>query len=285
MKRFVKPLLTFAGFVLVLGLALVLAREPRNDRPWAEEVAKTATATLAGDGSAVLRNVRDFTYGDRTIISRAWRAEVPLDTNKIVRAWFVLEPFSAWKAVGHTYLTFEFGDGSAYSFSVEARKQKDQSYSAFLGLFNAYELAYSWGTERDFLTRRVLYLDHPVYIYPMKITPKEAQAIFKTLLVKTNDLAAHPRFYNTLTANCTNVLAEIVNGIKPGAIPRDVSWYLPGHSDRFLARIGYLVVPGDFKAAREKYLVSAHRSEMLFHARDPAFTAYVRSLLPPVPPA
>lgn len=280
MNRTGNVLVALAAFALAVCMVLVLGRQPSNDRPWSDELAKTASASFARDGTVVLKNVRDFTYGDTTTVSETWLAEVPLDPAKITRAWFVLEPFGWWKAVGHTYLTFEFKDGSAYSFSIEARRQKGQSYSALLGMFNRYELAYTWGTERDFLTRRVLYLGHPVYMYPVKISAKEAQAVFKALLTRTNDIAAHPRFYNTVTANCTNVLADIVNGIKPGAIPRDITWYLPGHSDHFLASIGYLAVPGDFETARESYRVSAHRGEMLKHAADPAFGAFVKGLLP-----
>jgi hypothetical protein len=282
MKLRARTLLKLAGLVLAAGIVFVLCRTPRNDRLWADEFARTATVSFVPDGPVVLKNVRDFRYGDHSIVTETWLADVRLDPAKITRAWFVLEPFGSWKAVGHTYLTFEFSDGRAFSFSIEARKEKDESYSAVLGALNQYELAYTWGTERDFLTRRILYLDHPVYMYPLTISAEQARAVFKALLVKTNELAAHPRFYNTLTANCTNLLAEIVNGIKPGAVPWSYTWYLPGHSDRFLTGVGYLAVPGDFDTQREKYNLSTRRRDILAHGGAPAFTAYVRSLLPAV---
>jgi hypothetical protein len=53
-------------------------------------------------------------------------------------------------------------------------------------------------------------------------------------LVLTNALAAHPRLYNTFSANCTNMLAKVVNQTKAGSVPFDLSWYLPGYSDLFL---------------------------------------------------
>jgi len=270
------------GAGLVLSLIVVLARTPSNSGNWSEELAKTATATNERDGTVTLRNVRDFSYGDHVIVARHWIAERNVNPADIVRMWFVLEPFAAWKAAGHTYLTFEMKDGTALSFSIEARKQNGATYSPLTGMFNNYALTYTWGEERDFLTRRLLYLGHPVYMYPMKVSPIAAQAMFRALAGDTARLALHPRFYNTLNANCTDLLAETANALKPGAVPYDISWQLPGYADGFMAKIGYLRVPGDFATARERYDLTARRRLILAHAGDDpaAFSRYVRSLLP-----
>src|SRR3989344_8841995 len=274
----------FGAFLLgiVLFMVFIMTREPRSDRTWDTEVTYTATANLNADGSVTIKNVRDFTYGDGSVVSTDWLSEVHINPKDIVRAWFVLEPFSQWKAVGHTFLTVELADGSGYSFSVEARREKGEKYSAFLGLFRKCELAYTWGTERDFITRRLLYLKHPVRMYPLSIDAEGAQTLFTALIEKTNDVAEHPRFYNTLTANCTSVLADIANDITPGTIPYDISWNLPGSSDQFLARIGLIKVDGSLKDVEQQYDLTKERAQILDMATSSysQFGTTLRSFLP-----
>jgi hypothetical protein len=40
------------------------------------------------------------------------------------------------------------------------------------------------------------------------------------------------------------LLAEIANESRPGAVPYDISWNLPGSSDLFLMRIGLIEAAG-----------------------------------------
>lgn len=233
----------FLGVVLIVIvslMAMVLLRVPSSDRVWAEELSKVSRATFHEDDSFTISNVRDFSYTNSEILSKEWIPEVSIQKEDIVRMWFVLEPFSKLGIAGHTLLTFELADGSAYSFSVEARKEEGEDFSVVSGLFREYELAYTWGTERDFLTRRILYLNNPVYMYPITLTSEKVQNFFVALLRKTNELADTPRFYNTLTANCTSILGEIANDAASGSVPYDISWNLPGLSDTFLVRIGYI---------------------------------------------
>lgn len=247
------------GFVfVVLGLILsVVLKEPRSDRIWDIEVERVSEATFLEDGAISVSDVRDFTYAKGEIVSADWISEVTLNSEDIVATWFVLEPFPDLSAVGHTLLTFEFADGSAYSFSVEARREDGEAYSGVKGLFNAYELAYTWGTERDFITRRLIYLDHEVYMYPLTLSPEQSERLFTRLLKETNDVAEKPRFYNTLTANCTNVLAQIVNRLEPGTLPWDISWYLTGYSDRYLIKNGFIDIEN-----KEDHSLGQYRDEL-----------------------
>lgn len=246
----------FAGvcvIVLLVWVSVVFLRTPQAEREWEASLARTATADIS-DEVVVLRNVRDFSYEDEVV--EQWVDEVVVNPEEITRVWFVLEPFGGLPLAGHTFLTFEFEDGEAYSFSVEARKEVGEEYSAFWGLFRKYELAYSWGTEQDFMDRRVEYLGHEVYRYPLVLNENEMKVLFVGLARETQRLAETPRFYNTLNANCTNMLAKMVNRIDPGRIPYDISWNLPGYSDRFLLRIGRIDFEGTYREAREAYGVS-----------------------------
>lgn len=278
MSRRHKILLVLALIVLAPLLYLAL-RQPASDAAWIPEQARTAYAEV---GEVVtLHNVRDWTYDATGPITTDW-ISVTIDPDTITRAWFLLEPFSDWKAVGHTFLSFELIDGSVYSFSVEARRESDETYSALKGLFRTYELSYQWGTERDFVTRRMLYLDHPLRLYPLELSPEAARALFLSLIKETDELAENPRFYNTLTANCTNVLAHIVNRHYPNTLPYDLSWNLTGLSDVYLMEEGLIPTKGSIEETQALYDLTPHKETIhTFSTSTPSvFSTSLRSLLP-----
>ena len=280
--RIVRYALMSIGICLVIGMTYAYTRTPRNDRAWDERFTRPTYVQPLPDGSVKMTDVRDWSYDIGTITGKDWR-DMTVRPEDITKMWFVLEPFSQFEAVGHTFLIFEFKDGTSLAFSVEARSQVGQGYSAIAGQFNAYELSYTWGTERDFLARRVLFLEHPVRVYPLKVTPDLAAGMFRQLLVDTEHVDEHPRFYNTLTANCTNVLAEIINERYPNAIPYDLSWNFPGYSDRFLMSIGRIpLVEGSQEATMSHADITPFRANLSRAAgsSDPhAFGNEVRKIL------
>jgi CRISPR/Cas system-associated exonuclease Cas4 (RecB family) len=264
-----KIILSALAIIIIAFLVFFFSREARSDRAWDDEVQFTPSSVTEDDGTVRIKNVRDFTYGDKTILKTEWISEAVIDPDDIVRMWFLLEPFGEWKAVGHTLLTFELKDGTAYSFSVEARREKGEKYEALLGLVRQYELSYTWGTERDFVTRRLLYLDHPVRLYPLEVEPERVKKLFAKLLEKTNEVSENARFYNTITANCTNVLAELANDSTPGTIPYDISWNLPGYSDTFLMKIGFIKTVDTIEETQKKYDLTPKREEVMGIATTP----------------
>lgn len=229
-----------------------MTRVPKVDLDWKDDLAATASASVNERGIVTLRNVRDWTYNGAKVVSTEWRS-VTLDPKQVKAVWFILEPFPKWHAVGHTLLSFEFEDGSAYAFSIEARLQKGQTYSSWKGLFNTYELAYTWGTERDFISRRLYYLGHDVRAYPLAVSSTTAQILFSKLITETNELAAKPRFYNTLTENCTNTLAYMVNELKPHTLPRALAWYFTGLSDIYLMKHHFIALINDSVAETQAH--------------------------------
>ncbi len=160
--------------------------------------------------------------------------------------------------------------------------QVGQEYSAWRGAFRAYELAYQWGTERDFVTRRLLYLKHPLRLYPSTIDAATAQALFRDLAQETNALAEQPRFYNTLTLNCTNVLAFIINRHAPHTLPPDITWFLPGRSDEYLMRQGFIALDGgSIERTKTLHDLTPQRAAVAEMATAPhaEFSARLRALI------
>lgn len=254
---FLRAGLTAALILASAGILWLLLQEPRADREWLPEQEHAPTAITDASGITI-RDVRDWTYDEESVRSQNW-VDITVDLKKVVRAWFLIEPFSDWKAVGHTFLSFEFEDGTVLSFSVEARRESDETYSAFRGLFRTYELSYQWGMERDFVARRLIYLNHPLRLYRLELEPEAAQALFRSLAEETTALAGSPRFYNTLTANCTNMLARIVNEHYPRTLPYDLSWNLTGYADLYLMKQGLIKASGTYEKTRVAADLTAHR--------------------------
>ncbi len=278
--RFLLILAACIGLVVVGVLVYDVLQTPRNDRDWLPEYDLTASADIASS-SVTIHNVRDWTY-DSEVLSEDWTTAT-VDPHTIVRTWFVVEPFGAIKGIGHTFLSFEFKDGTVLSFSIQARQEAKEKYSAFRGLVHTYELAYQWGTERDFISRRILFLDHDVRLYPMTISPEDSTRVFLAAISETNKLAEHPRFYNTLTANCTNMLAKLVNTYYPDRLPYDISWNLTGLADTYLMQQGIIDAAGRTpEEVRAAFDLTPHREVIRQNTTSSpvTFSALLRTLVP-----
>ena len=267
--------------VVTLGAGYLLLKEPNIESAWLPEQARTAT-TSTEEGRITIHNVRDWTYTESGTLSEDW-VDVTLDPSTVVRTWFLIEPFSQLEAVGHTFLSFEFADGTVLSFSVEAKRELGEEYSALKGQFREYELSYQWGLERDFVTRRLIYLDHPLRLYPLTLSSESSEALFRSLLEETDALAQTPRWYNTLSANCTNVLATIVNRHYPGALPYDISWNLTGYADRYLMKQGLIETAADIPSTQAAHDLTPYLTQVasLATSSPEVFSRNIRSLLAP----
>ncbi len=120
----------------------------------------------------------------------------------------MLEPSPASDWVAHTFLLLEFTDNRVVGVSIEARQEEGETYSPFWGLFNNYELLFSWASARDLLERRAVFLDHTVEVYPLNLSIAHEQSLLRKFLKTTSQLETTPRFYNTLFHNCTNELGK-----------------------------------------------------------------------------
>jgi hypothetical protein len=102
-------------------------------------------------------------------------------------------------------------------------------------LFREYELLYSWGTARDFLGVRLFFLQDDLYHYPLLLDEQVPWHVLQYVAAATNDVAQAAEFYNTATANCTNLLAKSINTrARTTKLPYGLAWNLPGLSDRYL---------------------------------------------------
>ena len=240
------------------ALALRAAlRTPSNDRDWKADVARMPEAEFRGD-ALTLRNVRNTRYGaPSTPYEVAWETRT-YDLAALKRLWFVVEPFQPTiKVIAHTFLSFEFED-DFLALSIEARTQRGESYSILRGLVNAFELIYSVGDERDFILRRTLYLGHDLYLYPLVTPPREVRKVLVGMLETANSLRRRPRFYNSVTNNCTSALRKHANRVRPGSFPAFVlADVLPGLSDGVLYDKGWIDTAVPPRGLRDAHSVGA----------------------------
>lgn len=237
---------------MAIMAVLFMLRTPSFDRDWTDDVERLADIAAGEDGTVLITNIRDWDYDRDGPVRKRWTEGI-YDPRLLRAIWFNLDPFPAWDGVAHTFLVFEFTEGSPSRFlgvSVEARKQRGETYSGLNGLFRQYELLYVWASESDLVKRRTVYLGEDVYQYRLNLKPEQMALVFDAFLERTRELTREPRFYNTLLSNCTNELAATIRG-NGGKLPWHYSYYLTGHADRFLHRLGYIVPPdGDFPAIR-----------------------------------
>jgi len=241
------PVLVILAIIVVSVLFAVLwlnLQQPRTNRNWEPEFANLTTFEDLGGGRWHLNNLRYWTWNESGPGEKFWGDRI-VDENAVTALWYYVQPFGGWDGIAHTFLVFELGseDGKAADYigvSVEARREVGEAYSPLSGVFRAYELTYLWASEKDLLTRRAVYLPDELYGYRLNVPPQTARAALQHFIARTNELAARPRFYNTLFSNCTNELAKTVNGGSENFIPYHYSFVLTGFADRYLHSLGYL---------------------------------------------
>lgn len=261
-------LLLFLGWLAwrrtTLGLILILAAfaafgvwwrsiEPRLDRDWASDVARTVTGRVEGT-VVTLEGVRDFEWRNSAEAVGRWRTErydlaQLTETDVILSYWGI-------DAIAHTLVSFGFSDGRRVVFSVEIRKEMTEQFSSIAGFFKTYELALIAAEEQDILYLRTNARGEDTYLYPLALPRQTAEALFRKYVETGNALARKPEFYNTLTANCTTVAFDLARLIEPG-IPTDWRILLSGYLPGYLADQGALLWKMPMDSLRRRAAISA----------------------------
>ncbi len=253
-----RTILRLVAVAVLVGAAALAAfvslREPSFHRDWDEDVAVLAGVELTDGALVRLRDVRDWSYTGDSIVAKDY-FDATYDPDDIVDVWMYEQELDDAGLIAHTFVVFEFGEeygrGRWLGMSVETRRESHEEYSILGGMLRAFEVTHIWATEEDLVTRRVRYLDYPLTRYRLRIPPDIAPRIFVKLARETAALTASPRWYNTVSNNCTSSLIRYVNESEPGAIPRHYSYVLTGRVDDYLAELGYLDAGSAVAVTRE----------------------------------
>ena len=222
------------GFLLVVAWWRGL--EPSNGRLWADEVARTLTGRIDGD-RVVLDNVRNFDWRTNEDYTVRWEQR-EFDLARLDSVDMIL---SSWgrPSIAHMILSFGFDDGRQLALSVEIRREKAESFSELAGFFKQFELSIIAADERDIVRVRSNVRGEQVSLYRLALDAPRRRALLLAYVDEANRLAAKPRFYDTITTNCTTLVYTLARPIM-GHLPLDRRLLQTGYLPAYLERLGGL---------------------------------------------
>lgn len=241
-------------------LALLLALmawwrtiEPSHNRVWADDVARMVTGKVDG-GIVTLDPVRNFDWRSDTDYTVRWEQR----RYDLAQLQSVDVAMSYWMgpAIAHTLVSFGFSDGRQLVFSIEIRKERGESFDGLAGFFKRYETVLIAADERDILRVRTNARGEDMWLYRLNMPPAMMRSLFLAYLDEGEQLQRTPRFYNTLTGNCTTIIYQMARHIAPG-LPLDWRLLASGYLDRYLYDIGALAGRGDFDTLRQHAHITA----------------------------
>ena len=241
-----------AGACFAIFIATLFVR-PSNERQWAKDHAQVAEVTIK-DGTATINNYRHCEYRSETDYdAKFYSKSFPLE--QIESVWFIVQKFSPLEGLAHVFLSFGLVPGTDpeyFSVSVEIRREDQESYNPFRGLFRTYELTHVVGDERDLIGVRTVHRpEDRLFMYRVNATPQQAQQLFVEFANRIESLNASPQFYNSLLNNCANGITRRAYKLTPEPInwldPRIV---LPGYADSFAFEHGLI---GDGSQSFEEF--------------------------------
>jgi hypothetical protein len=226
------------GFGAAFGALLIWWHrlEASNDRVWADDVAEMTTGTVEGSRVS-LRNVRNFDWRTDTDYTQRWESR-SYDLQRLDSVDMILSYWSI-KAIAHVLISFGFNDGNHVVFSVEIRRKKGEGFSEIGGFFKEFELSVIAADERDVIRVRTNVRGEDDYLYRIRLPVSAMRSLFLAYVDQANSLVSTPRFYNTISVNCTTLVYHMVKHII-GYLPWDYRLVLSGYLATYVYRIGGL---------------------------------------------
>jgi hypothetical protein len=217
------------GLALLLLLGWWTTIRPSNDRIWADDVARLMHGSVEGS-MVTLVNVRDFDWRSDSDYDVRWETR-QYDLDRLVSADAILSYWSS-KAIAHAMISFGFDDGRHVVFSVEIRRKQGEAFSSIGGFFKQFDMILVAADEGDIVRVRTNVRGEDDYLYPLSMDRATMRSLFLSYVEAANALVDTPKFYNTVTSNCTTLVYRMAKRLDPG-LPLDIrlllTGYLPGY--------------------------------------------------------
>jgi hypothetical protein len=272
--RMAVGLMVFAAAFAVL-LVWWIRLEPSNEGEWADDVARITSGTVEGN-RVTLHNVRNFDWRSKTDYTQRWETRV-YDLDRLESVDMIMS-FWGIPAIAHMLISFGFDDGTHVVFSVEIRRQTFQAFSEIGGFFKEFELSVIAADERDVIRVRTNVRGEDDYLYQLRMPLSAMRSLFLGYVGEANSLVDSPRFYNTITVNCTTLVYHMMKRIV-GYLPLDYRLLLSGYLPEYVYKVRGMNQDYPLEELREKGHITerAKRSD-----RSPTFSADIREGLPGV---
>jgi hypothetical protein len=219
-----------------------------NDHIWADDVAQLTSGVVA-DRQVTLRNVRNFDWRSDSDYTQRWETR-HYDLDKLRSVDMIMSYWSG-PVIAHMLVSFGFENAEYVVFSVEIRPRKGESFSEIGGFFKEFGLSIIAADERDVIRVRTNVRREDDYLYRIQMPVSAMRSLFLAYIDQANGLVHAPRFYNTITANCTTLVYHMVKRIV-SHLPLDYSLLLTGYLPEYVYRIGGLDSNYSFEELRAR---------------------------------
>ncbi|MDO4592972.1 MAG: DUF4105 domain-containing protein [Comamonadaceae bacterium] len=255
-QRRLRPLLT-GGLVLMLAVLTWWSTiAPQAERQWAPDVAQLVEIEGDREHPSIvhLRNVRNFAWRSETDFTPRWEAR----SYDLAQLRSVDVALSYWMgpAIAHTLVSFGFADGQHLVFSIEIRKEAHEQFDTLAGFFKQYEMALVAADERDILAVRTQARGEQVHLYRVQMSQPAMRDLFLAYADQAQQLQRAPRFYHTLTANCTTIVWQLARRIGQ-ELPLDWRLLASGYLPEYLHARGALASELPLPALRRESQINA----------------------------
>jgi Domain of unknown function (DUF4105) len=251
---------------------------PTNDRAWADDVAQISNGAI--EGSRVrLHNVRNFDWRSNDDYTQRWETRV-YDIDKLNSVDMVMSYWDGW-AIAHMLVSFGFEDGQHVAFSVEVRREKNKTYSEIGGFFKRYGLSIVAADERDVIRVRTNVRGEDDYLYRIRMPLAAMRSLFIGYVEQADALTRQPRFYNTITVNCTTLVYHMMTRIV-GYLPWSYRLLFTGYLPTYVYKVGGLDQRFSLAELRTLGRITDRAKQS---DRSENFSADIRRGIPPIEPS
>ncbi|KRW58557.1 Lnb N-terminal periplasmic domain-containing protein [Pseudomonas sp. TTU2014-080ASC] len=271
-----RPLIwAVVAYAVLMGVLLLWwqSLQPSNQRLWADDVAQMTHGRIE-DNQLFLDNVRNFNWRSDEDYDVRWESR-RYDLDKL-KSIDLFTSYWGMPAIAHVLVSFGFEDGQQLLFSVEIRKEKNEKYSEIGGFFKEFELSIVATDERDAVRVRTNVRGEDVYLYRLNMPPEAIRELLVQYVEQANELVEQPRFYNTVTANCTTIVYHMLQNIVDG-LKFDHRLLLTGYLPSYVGELGGLQAGYSLDELREAGRITERAKAA---DQSPEFSRLIRQGVP-----
>ena len=237
-----------------ISVIIYYLKSPSSSSSWSLGNGQSPSVTINGD-QVKIENYRDIDWvkldkipadsiHERKQIELQGYRTLSFPLSDIQTLKVAVSHFSAISGIAHLFIIFELKDKTVVGLSVEARKEQGEDYSLVGGLTAKFEVIYVLASHNDLVGLRQM-RDEDVFIYPIKATPEEVQALFKVAADRTNQLHKEPELYHLFFKNCTTEIVSLVNQLSDQKYPWFVQHLAPGDAGKALYDLNMIDIKTD----------------------------------------